>query len=355
MDRPRPAVESFRGSSLSVQLPQETGRALIALSRREGATLFMTLLALFKTLILRYSGQTDLAVGSPIANRNRPDVEGVIGFFSNTVVLRTDLGGDPTFRELLLRVRDVALGGYAHEDLPFERIVEELQPERDMSRNPLFQVMCVLQNQPRESLPAGDLRMSPLSIQLGIAKFDLTLFWYEEQGWLSGLLEYNTDLFDHSTARRFYQHYEHLLVSVLADPDRPLTALPLLSAAERHQIVIEWSDTAAREEGRCIHAWVEEQVERTPELVAVVFGDLRLSYREVNRRAVPLELGEGGDHLHHHPACRCRRVDAFSQRSKARSSRLDPIVAPLFEVRVPTGTQRLLGDDLEHLIEIVRP
>ncbi len=291
VDRPRPAVESFRGSSLSVQLPQETGRALIALSRREGATLFMTLLALFKTLILRYSGQTDLAVGSPIANRNRPDVEGVIGFFSNTVVLRTDLGGDPTFRELLLRVRDVALGGYAHEDLPFERIVEELQPERDMSRNPLFQVMCVLQNQPRESLPAGDLRMSPLSIQLGIAKFDLTLFWYEEQGWLSGLLEYNTDLFDHSTARRFYQHYEHLLVSVLADPDRPLTALPLLSAAERHQIVIEWSDTAAREEGRCIHAWVEEQVERTPELVAVVFGDLRLSYREVNRRANRLAHG----------------------------------------------------------------
>ncbi|HVR97232.1 MAG TPA: amino acid adenylation domain-containing protein, partial [Thermoanaerobaculia bacterium] len=290
-DRPRPAVETFRGASRPVQVPQEAGRALIALSRREGATLFMTLLALFKTLLLRYSGQTDLAVGSPIANRNRSEVESVIGFFSNTVVLRTDLGGDPSFRELLLRVREVALGAYAHEDLPFEKIVEELQPERDMSRNPLFQVMCVLQNQPRESLPAGDLRMSPFSIQLGIAKFDLTLFWYEEQGWLSGLLEYNTDLFDHSTALRFFQHYERLLESVLADPGRPLSTLPLLDDAERHQLVNEWSDTAARAEYRCIHAWVEEQVELTPEAVAVVFGEQRLSYREVNLRANRLAHG----------------------------------------------------------------
>jgi amino acid adenylation domain-containing protein len=290
-DRPRPAIESFRGGSHPVGLPQETGRALLALSRREGATLFMTLLALFKTLLLRYSGQTDLVVGSPIANRNRSEVERVIGFFANTVVLRTDLHGDPSFRELLLRVREVALGAYAHEDLPFERIVEELQPERDMSRNPLFQVMCVLQNQPQETLPAGDLRMSPLAIELAIAKFDLTLFWYEEQGWISGQLEYNTDLFDRSTALRFYRHYERLLEAVLADPGRPLSSLPLLGDAERHQIASEWSDTAAVAEDRCVHTWVEAQVERMPESIAAVFGDQRLSYRELNLRANRLAHG----------------------------------------------------------------
>jgi amino acid adenylation domain-containing protein/non-ribosomal peptide synthase protein (TIGR01720 family) len=284
-DRPRPAIESFRGGSHSVRLPQEIGRALLALSRREGATLFMTLLALFKTLLLRFSGQTDLAVGSPIANRNRPEVEGVIGFFANTVVLRTDLHGDPSFRELLMRVREVALGAYAYEDLPFERIVEELQPERDMSRNPLFQVMCVLQNQPQESLPAGDLRMSPLSIELAIAKFDLTLFWHEEQGWISGLLEYNTDLFDRSTALRFYQHYERLLEAVLADPGRPLLSLPLLGDAERHQIAKEWSDTAVLLEPIAVHERVGMQSARTPERRAIVWSGGSWTYAELNARA----------------------------------------------------------------------
>jgi amino acid adenylation domain-containing protein/non-ribosomal peptide synthase protein (TIGR01720 family)/FkbM family methyltransferase len=284
-DRPRPAIESFRGGSHTVRLPQETGHALLALSRREGATLFMTLLALFKTLLLRHSGQTDLAVGSPIANRNRSEVEGVIGFFANTVVLRTDLHGDPSFRELLMRVREVALGAYAHEDLPFERIVEELQPERDMSRNPLFQVMCVLQNQPQESLPAGDLRMSPLSIELGIAKFDLTLFWYEEQGRISGLLEYNTDLFDRSTALRFYQHYERLLEAVLADPGRSLLTLPLLSDAERHQIAREWSDTVVPLEPVAVHEQVGMQSARTPERRAIVWPGGSWTYAELNARA----------------------------------------------------------------------
>src|SRR6185295_8769401 len=150
----------------------------------------------------------------------------------------------PTFRALLLRVREVLLGAYSHEELPFERLVEELQPERDMSRNPLFQVMCVLQNQPKGAMPAGDLVMTPYDVDLGVAKFDLTLFWEEQGGGLQGLLEHNTDLFDDATALRFYRHHEELFAAVLADPDRRLEDLPLLSAAERHQLLAEWNDAA---------------------------------------------------------------------------------------------------------------
>ncbi|HEX7186485.1 MAG TPA: amino acid adenylation domain-containing protein [Thermoanaerobaculia bacterium] len=291
-DRPRPAVETFRGRQRAVGLPAELTRKLHGLALGEGVTLFMTLLAAFQALLLRYTGQTDVPVGSPVANRYRSDIEGIIGFFANTVVLRTDLSGNPSFRELLGRVREVTLGAYAHEDLPFEKLVEELQPERDMSRNPLFQVMCVLQNQPWPAFRMGDIELSPVLIDSATAKFDLTLFWRESDGVLRGVLEHNTDLFDDSTALRFYRHYEALLRAALEDPGRPAGALPLLGDAERHQILLEWNRPWTGEwAGRCVHLWVEEQVARTPEALAVIDGGRRLTYAELNARANRLAHG----------------------------------------------------------------
>jgi amino acid adenylation domain-containing protein/non-ribosomal peptide synthase protein (TIGR01720 family) len=285
-DRPRPAVETFRGMSRPVHLDAATTRALHALAQRHGATLFMTLLAAFQTLLWRYSGQTDVPVGSPIANRNRRQLEGVFGFFANTLVLRTDLSGSPTFTALLRRVSEVTLGAYAHEDLPFERLVEELQPERDMSRNPLFQIMFVLQNQPREEIELEDLAVFPLPVDSATAKFDLTMFWREEQGALAGVVEHNSDLFDRATVLRFYRHFESLIAAVLADPERPAGALPLLSPVERHQMLAEWNDVPAAESRTiCAHRWVEEQVARSPESLAAVFAGRRLTYRELNATA----------------------------------------------------------------------
>ncbi|HKV11774.1 MAG TPA: non-ribosomal peptide synthase/polyketide synthase, partial [Thermoanaerobaculia bacterium] len=296
LDRPRPPVETFRGRQRLVALSPELTHRLHELSTRQGVTLFMTLLAVFKVLLLRVTGQTDLPVGSPIANRYRSEVEGVIGFFANTIVLRTDLAGNPSFRELLSRVREVTLGAYAHEDLPFEKLVEEIQPERDMSRNPLFQVMCVLQNQPWPEAPMGEVRITSLPVDSGTAKFDLTLFWREDGGVLSGLLEHNSDLFDETTAWRLYRHHEALLQAALDDPEMRIGALPLLDEALRHQILAEWngaSEAAAGKvwAGRCVHLQVEEQAARTPDALAVIDGERTLSYAELDARANRLARG----------------------------------------------------------------
>ncbi len=292
-DRPRPPVETFRGRRRPAGLSGGLTGALHELGRGEGVTLFMTLLAAFQTMLLRYSGQTDLAVGSPIANRNRSETEEVIGFFANTLVLRTDLSGDPTFRELLARVREVTLGAYAHENLPFEKIVLELQPERDMSRNPLFQVMCVLQNQPWKAAPLRDLEISGLSLDTATAKFDLTLFWQETGGVLGALLEHNTDLFNDATAWRMYEHCVAILRAGAEDPDRRVGALPLLAEAERHQLLREWSEPTGSTEwkGRCVHHQVEEQAARTPGRVAVIDGERSLTYAGLDARANRLAHG----------------------------------------------------------------
>ncbi|HYF38928.1 MAG TPA: condensation domain-containing protein, partial [Gemmatimonadales bacterium] len=268
-DRPRPAVQSFRGAHQSVLLPKELSEGLKALSQREGATLFMTLLAAFQTLLHRYTGQEDVVVGSPIANRNRAEVEGLIGFFVNTLVMRTDLSGDPTFRELLGRVREVALGAYAHQDLPFEKLVEELQPERDLSRTPLFQAMFVLQNTPGMALELPGLTVQPLRFDLGISKFDLTLYAVEEADELRTVLEYNTDLFDAATITRMLGHLRTLLEGAVACPERRLSELPIFTEAEHRQLLVEWNDTAADYPRQsCVHQLFEAQVERTPERVA---------------------------------------------------------------------------------------
>ncbi|MBW4649608.1 MAG: amino acid adenylation domain-containing protein [Kastovskya adunca ATA6-11-RM4] len=285
-DYPRPAVASFRGASQSFSLTAELTEALKALSQKEDVTLFMTLLAAFKTLLYRYTGSEDVVVGSPIANRNRAEIEGLIGCFVNTLVLRTDLSDNPTFRKLLRRVREVTLGAYAHQDLPFEKLVEELQPERNLSYTPLFQVMFVMQdNVSMSALDLSGLTWNALDIDNDTTKFDLTLRVTEVGGRLVGTLEYSTDLFDANTITRMTGHLQTLLEGIVTNPDQSLSTLPLLTSAEQQQL-LEWNQTQADyPTDRRIHQLFEAQVERTPDAVAVVFEDQQLTYRELNQRA----------------------------------------------------------------------
>jgi len=285
-DRPRPAVESFRGARQTILLPKSLSEALKGLSRHEGATLFMTLLAAFNALLARYCGQEDILVGSPIAGRTRVEAERLIGFFVNTLVLRTDLAGDPTFRELLMRVREMALGAYSHQDLPFEKLVEELQPERRLNSTPLFQVMFILQNTPKPRLEIPGLCLSLEQVSQEKSPVDLTLEVRETPDGLSCLFEYKTELFDASTITRMMEHYRSLLEGVVANPSEKVSALPLLTEAERRQLLVEWNATVADySRDRCLHELIEAQVERTPDGLAVVCEEERLTYRELNGRA----------------------------------------------------------------------
>ena len=229
-DHPRPAVQDHAGAAYSFVVTKSVAERLVGLGRQEGATLFMVLLAGFQLLLSRYSGQTDICVGTPIANRRRLELEGLIGFFVNTLVLRTDLSGDPNFRGLLARVREMALGAQAHQDLPFERLVEALQPVRDMSRDPLFQVLFVLQNAPMRELALGGLRAEPVMMESGTAKFDLALVVIETGEGLSASIEYATALFDARTIERLARHYCALLEAIVADPETRVSRLPMLSA-----------------------------------------------------------------------------------------------------------------------------
>jgi amino acid adenylation domain-containing protein len=285
-DRPRPPVQTFRGAHEQFELEAGLTDALRALSRREGVTLFMTLLAAWQALLARYSGQTDVVVGSPIANRNRRETESLIGFFVNTLVLRTDLSGDPTFKQLLSRVREVTLGAYAHQDLPFERLVEELQPERSLSHTPLFQVFFVLQNASGEALEMQGLTLTPLRAGNDTAKFDLMLSLEESGAGVGGAVEYSTDLFDAGTIRRMCRHYATLLAGIAAQPEARLSTLPLLAADEEEQLLVEWNRTQAEfPREQLLHQLFEEQARRTPGRIALVAGDEEVSYGELNRRA----------------------------------------------------------------------
>ena len=272
------------------------------LAPREGATLFMVLLAAYQVLLARWSGQRDIVVGSPIAGRRRKEWEGLIGFFVNTLVLRTDLSGNPSFRELLGRVKEVTLGAYAHQNLPFEKLVAELQPVRDLSRQPVFQVLFALQNVPRETLQLPGLQLSRTGGGRPTAKFDLGLFVQERDGRLEGYFEYATDLFDGSTVARLAGHLKTLLEGIVADPDARISELPLLGEAERHrQIVEEWNETAADyPRDKCLHELFIEQAARTPDAIALVYEDSELSYGELDRRSNQLahhlrKLGVGPD------------------------------------------------------------
>jgi hypothetical protein len=242
-DHPRPAVQSYRGALMPWELPKPLLVALGELSRREGATLFITLLASFQTLLHRYTGSDDIVVGSPIAGRVRMQIEPLIGFFVNTLVLRGDLSGNPSFRTFLGRTREAALEAYVHQDVPFQKLVGELHPERSLSRTPFFGVMFALQNAPWEAAELAGLEVTPMLIHSGSSKFDLTLFVRERGGLLHAAVEYNTDLFEAETIRRMLGRYQTLLEGIVANPDQQLSDLPLLTSAERHQALVAWNQT----------------------------------------------------------------------------------------------------------------
>lgn len=300
-DRPRPRELSYRGTTLNVSLSEGLTEELRVLSQREGVTLYMVLLAAFQTLLYRYTGQTDIVVGSPIANRQNTEIESLIGFFVNTLVLRVDLSGDPSFTELLERVQEVTLGAYEHQDIPFEMLVEELQPERNLSFAPLFQILFVLQNAPRDELTLSGLELSHMDVSNGTTHFDLTLQLEESATGLSGIIEYSVDLFDEETMKHLFGHLQTLLAAIVENPDERISALPLLTETEKHRLLVQWNDTAAGANvEQCLQDLVAEQVRRTPDYPALSFGDTELSYLELNRRANRLAhhlqtLGVGPD------------------------------------------------------------
>ncbi|HEX8558226.1 MAG TPA: amino acid adenylation domain-containing protein, partial [Pyrinomonadaceae bacterium] len=285
-DRPRPAVQTFNGAKHQFGIAGELAEGLRALSRREGVTLYMTLLAAFQTLLMRYTGQEDVIVGSPIAGRNRAEVEPLIGFFVNTLAMRTDLSGDPSFKELLGRVRETALGAYAHQDVPFEKLVEELQPERDTSHSPIFQVVFALQNTPRASLVLPGLEFKTIEAESGATAFDLGVSLSEGAEGIGGHVEYNTDLFDSETIAQMVRHYQNLLAGVVRAPEGRVTELPLLDEEERRRLLVEWGERPGDyDTSTTAHQLFEAQAARTPDAVALVYADVRLSYGELNRRA----------------------------------------------------------------------
>ncbi|MFP2902660.1 condensation domain-containing protein, partial [Corallococcus sp. 4LFB] len=285
-DRARPPVQSHRGATVEVRIPASIAEGLKALAQRENATPFMTLLAAFQVLLSRYSAQDDVSVGSPIAGRTQAETEGLIGFFINTLVLRAQLNPRATFRELLAQVRGTTLAAFEHQHLPFEKLVEAVQPTRDLSRSPLFQAMFVLQNTPTRALHLPGLSFQAVPLEAHSAMFDLSLSLQEVQGGLVGSLEYATDLFDAATIQRMAGHFGVLLGAIAQKPDTRLSDLPLLTDSERQQLLVDWNPEAApaiREPS--IPAMVEAQVRRTPDALAVITPERQLTYREVDAKA----------------------------------------------------------------------
>jgi amino acid adenylation domain-containing protein/non-ribosomal peptide synthase protein (TIGR01720 family) len=285
-DRPRLAVQTYRGAHYNIAFPVSLTRALQDLIRRENVTLFMALLAVFKVLLHRYTGQTDIVIGVPVSNRARAETEGLIGFFVNSLVMRTDLSGNPTYRTVLKRVRETALAAYAHQDVPFEMLVERLQPERDLSRNPLFQVTFQIVNTPVTNRGNSAGGADWLQVEQGTSIFDLAVNLWEAPDGLRGQFEYSTELFNRETIERLVRHFERLLQAIVADPDRRISEIPLLDLAERYQLVVECNrtDIAFPEDFR-LHQLVESQVERTPVETAVLSEEGGMSYGALNAQA----------------------------------------------------------------------
>ncbi|HYG65957.1 MAG TPA: amino acid adenylation domain-containing protein [Thermoanaerobaculia bacterium] len=287
-DRPRPAVTTNHGTNQPVVLPPSLSRALSALARREGATPYMVLLAGFAALLGRYSGQRDVVVGSPIAGRNRRETEGLIGLFVNALALRVELAEGLDFLSLLRQARRTALDGFAHQDIPFERLVEELVSERDLGHSPLFQVTLALQNVPSSATAVSGLAIRGVAMESRTAKFEMSLRLVPVGDELAGGLEYNTDLFDAATAERLAGHLARLLELAVAAPEVPVPDLGLLAPAERQHLLREWNDTGmdyGAESGLCLHDLIGMQVERTLDAVAAVSGDEHLSYHELAQQA----------------------------------------------------------------------
>jgi amino acid adenylation domain-containing protein len=292
-DRPRPAVQTYQGASQHIRLPADLTDSLKALARDAEATLFMTLLAAFFTLLHRYTGRADLLIGTPVAGRRQAELEQLIGFFVNTLVIRCNLADDPSFQDLLTRVREECLGAYANQDVPFELLVEELRPKRDPGHNPIFQVMfqLIAANTLPDYAQLGGERageeVEEAEIKSGTAKFDLSLDFCEcNDGGLFAAIEYSTELFHHDTIRRLLRNLKVLLMGIAADPTRRLSEIPLLTDAERRQCIVEWNSTdRAVPKDLTIHQLFEAQAERTPDAVAIVSAAGDLTYRELNSRA----------------------------------------------------------------------
>jgi amino acid adenylation domain-containing protein/thioester reductase-like protein len=285
-DRPRPAVESFRGAVLGFEISRDLTVALEALGRETGTTLFMLLLAAYQLLLSRYSGQEDIVIGSPSAGRANRQVESLIGFFVNTLVLRTQINAELTFYDLLARVKEAMLGAYAHQDLPFDMLVKELRPERNLSRQPVFQVVLAFQNYPEEQLELAGLKWSWTGAEYVTTHFDLTLYLYKRDGGLSCVFEYATDLFDGASIDRMAQHFGILLKSIVDEPHRPVSELRLTSDQEQKQLLLDWNATASsypREQ--CVGELFAAEVTRSPHAIALVFGNDSLTYEKLNARS----------------------------------------------------------------------
>lgn len=285
-DRRRPPVQGTNGAHHAFTVPAVCAGALRELGRREGATLFMTLLAAFETLLFRYTYQTDLVVGTPVAGRDRTEIEGLIGFFVNTLVLRTDLSGNPSFRELLARVRDTAIEAFIHQDLPFEKLVDELRPARDMSRHPLFQVLFALQSEWGNRPEFPGLTVEPLTVETGTAKFDLMLVMSDSPDRMEGWFEYSTDLFAAETIAGMAEHFVRILAGITADPECGIAELPLLADDERNLVTIEWNRTSRQyTSGACLHELFEERTAEAPDGIAAVHRDENITFGELNHRS----------------------------------------------------------------------
>lgn len=285
-DRPRPAVQTFQGATISRSFSEKLRGYLVKLSQTEGSTLFMTLLAAYQTLLFRHTGQANFNVGTPHANRNRLETENLIGFFVNTLVIPARFEGNPTFKQILKQVRQATLGAYTHQDLPFEMLVEALQPERDLSHTPIFQVMFVLQNMPMQQLELPGLTFTPFSAESETTKFDLSLIMAETKTGFEVTFEYNTDLFDARTIERLLDHFELLLEAIVTDPAKPVARIPVMNPSEMHQILKTWNDSAAEfPTDLCMHQWFEQIVANTPNAPALSFEGQTLTYGELNQRA----------------------------------------------------------------------
>ncbi|HEX6502548.1 MAG TPA: amino acid adenylation domain-containing protein [Terriglobales bacterium] len=285
-DRPRPARQSFEGARQFVQCPQGTLESFKALCRGEGTTMFMTMLAAFATLLYRWSGQEDMLIGTPVSGRSRTELEPLIGYFSNSVVLRLALGGDPTFRELMRRLKEVSLAAYSHQDLPFEKLVVEMQPQRDLSYSPLYQVMFSVGEQKDLGLDLPGLEITPIIIDRKIAKFDMTLGMTEFRNALMCNIEYCSALFDAGTMERLACHFQNLLQGIMENPDRRVSELPMLSDAERRQFIFQWNDTARNYQGnRLVHQLFEQEAAAHPDATALVYANQTLTYAQLNARA----------------------------------------------------------------------
>ena len=285
-DKPRPPIQTYNGAIAKFQLDQNLTKQLQTLSQKSGTTLFMTLLAAYNVLLYRYSNQEDICVGSPFANRNRREIESLIGFFTNTIVLRTQFKDNLSFSELLQQVLHVVLDAHTHQDVPFEQVVEALQPERSPSYNPLFQTMFVLENFSIDRFDLPEINLTPQLVERGTSQFDVSLSMWETREGLRGYWEYNTDLFESSTIDRMTDHFQTLLSAIVANPDCAVAELPILTEKERYQLLVEWNNTQTNyQQDKYIHNLFEEQVIKTPQSTAVVFEDESLTYQQLNEQA----------------------------------------------------------------------